>query len=141
MVDWTPPPIRLVFADDHPAIRTIIRALLTTDLALKIVGEAASGTHLITLCQQQQPEVVLLDLYMPGPSPVSTVRTILLEEPLTKIIVVSAEDDAVHIRSMTRLPICGYVLKDDVIEHLLTAIHAVVAGATWYSPVLSAILS
>lgn len=134
-------PLRIAFADDSPTIRAILRAVLARDRTLVVVGEAATGTDIVALCLKARPALVLLDLHMPGPHAPQTVRAILAGDPETKIIIVSVEDDDVYVRTMVPLPICGYVLKGDVPDHLLTAIHAVAAGVRWYSPALHPLIA
>jgi DNA-binding NarL/FixJ family response regulator len=134
------PPLRVAFADDYPGVRTFLRSLLATDPAIDLVGEAGSADDMIRLCRATHPQIVLLDVHMPGPATPVTVRTLLSDLPSVKILIVSAEDDDVYVRVMATLPICGYLLKGDVPDHLLSAIHAIAAGATWYSPTLLPVL-
>jgi DNA-binding NarL/FixJ family response regulator len=133
-------PVRVMFADDYPGIRKILRTLLAADRAIEIVGEASNGTEALEVCRTTQPAVALLDLHMPGPITPLLVITLRADVPNIKILIVSEEDDDVYVRSMARLPICGYILKADVPDHLLDAIHAVAVGATWYSPALRSVL-
>jgi DNA-binding NarL/FixJ family response regulator len=129
------PAIRVAFADDYPGVRTFLRELLATDPAIDLVGEAGTAGDMIRLCRATQPQIVLLDVHMPGPAAPVTVRTLLSDLPSVKILIVSADDD-VYVRVMATLPICGYLLKGDAPDHLLSAIHAIAAGSTWYSPTL-----
>jgi DNA-binding NarL/FixJ family response regulator len=133
-------PLRVALADDYSAIRMILRTLLRTDPEIVLVGEAHSATDVITLCQKEQPEIVLLDLFMPGLTAPFTVRSLLASFPELKIIIISEEDDDVFVHAMTQLPICGYLLKGDAADCLLEAIHAVADGASWYSPSIRALL-
>jgi CheY-like chemotaxis protein len=134
-------PIRVVFADDYPGIRKIIRTLLEADMGIEIVGEAASGTELLALCRASQPGVVLLDLHMPGPLTPKVVLMLRADLPDANILIVSEEDDDVYVRGMACLPICGYILKGDVPDHLRDAIHVVATGAPWYSPSLQSVIA
>jgi DNA-binding NarL/FixJ family response regulator len=134
------PRIPVAFVDDHPGIRSHLRRLLTTNGSLEVVGEATNNTDMLTLCQGLQPAIVLLDLHMPGmPAPL-LVNRIRQAVPQVKMLIVSEEDDDVYVRGMVRLPISGYVLKEDIHDYLLSAIHLVTAGATWYSPALHPML-
>jgi DNA-binding NarL/FixJ family response regulator len=129
-------PLRVALADDHSAIRTI----LSTDPEIVVVGEAHNATDVITLCQKERPEMVLLDLFMPGLTGPFTVRSLLAYIPELKIIIISEEDDDVFVQAMAQLPICGYLLKGDAVDCLLEAVHAVADGASWYSPSIRALL-
>lgn len=133
-------PIRMTFADDYPAIRTILRALLAADQKIQIVGEATTGTEMLDLCRTTQPAVALLDLHMPGPMTPLLVLRLEAEAPEARILIVSEEDDDVYVRAMARLPIGGYILKADVPDYLLDAIHAVAGGTRWYSPSLRSVV-
>lgn len=134
-------PLRIAFADDSPPIRAILRTVLARDHTLVVVGEAATATDIVALCLKARPTLVLLDLHMPESPATQTVQTILAGVPDTKIIIVSVEEADVYVRTMVQLPICGYVLKGDVPDHLLTAIHAVAAGARSYSPALHPLIA
>lgn len=136
----TPPLVRVAFADDYRLIRAHIRITLSSDPAIEIVGEAENGDAMMTLCDAVQPDIALLDIHMPGSAAPEVVRGVLAASSDTKIIMVTAEDDDVYVRSMARLPICGYVLKGDIPDYLLIAIHRVNEGGMWYSPSLRASL-
>ena len=125
--------IRVLLADDHPLIRTGLRTSLEEDEELIVVGEARDGTDVLGLCQELSPDVLLLDLNMPGPSPVTTVYALMEQCPQVKIIVLTAYDDEVYIRKLVGLGVAGYILKDEAPETLVRAIHAALEGDTWFS--------
>lgn len=129
-------PLRVALADDYPAIRTILRTILSTDSSVEVVGEAFSATSVLALCRQEHPDILLLDLFMPDLAGPLTIQTLLALTPELKIIVVSGDDDDVYVGAVAKLPVCGYLLKGDVADCLLEAVHAVAGGATWYSPSL-----
>lgn len=130
--------LRVLLADDHPLIRKGIRAVLADASEISVVGEAADGYELRRLCDALQPDVLLLDLQMPGPPAAETVVYLQAHVPRTKIIVLTAYDDDVHIRSMEVVGVAGYVLKDEADEVIIHAITAVACGIPWFSqPVIA----
>jgi DNA-binding NarL/FixJ family response regulator len=98
-----------------------------------IVGEAITGSDAFQLCQTLSPDVLLLDLSMPGPSPSITVQLVRDNCPGIKIIMLTAYEDEVYVRNLVRLGVAGYVLKDEAPETLIRAIRAALEGDTWYS--------
>jgi DNA-binding NarL/FixJ family response regulator len=125
--------IRVLLADDHPLIRAGIRTILTTEPDVRLVGEAIDGTDAQHLCRTLQPDVLLLDLNMPGPSPAETVAVLRTECPAVHVLVLTAHDDDAYVRALVAAGVDGYVLKDDATEAVVRAIHAVMQGDTWFS--------
>lgn len=125
--------IRVLLADDHPLVRSGIRATLSEEPAIELVGEATDGDEACALTEALSPDVVLLDLSMPGPSPLETISRIGKTRPETRVLVLTAYDDDVYVRSAVRAGVAGYLLKDEATEALVSAIHAVVRGGTWFS--------
>jgi len=125
--------IRVIVADDHPLIRTGVRLSLSAESDIDVVGEAASGDEAILMCKQLNPDVLLMDLSMPGPGSEALLAHFKEECPDMKIIVLSASDDDAHVRSLINSGINGYVLKDEASEMIADAIRTVVKGATWFS--------
>lgn len=125
--------IQVLLADDHPLIRTGLRTSLEEDEELIVVGETGNGTDALRLCQELSPDILLLDLSMPGPSPATTVHAVMEQCPQVKIIVLTAYDDEVYIRKLVSLGVAGYILKDEAPETLVRAIHAALEGDTWFS--------
>lgn len=128
--------LRVALADDYTAIRTILRQLLLANPHVELVGEVASVPALLTLCQTTTPDIVLMDLFMPGENPAVTVKALLADCPDLKILIVSEADEDVYVRTMAQLPIAGYLLKGDVADCLEEALLAVSRGTRWYSPSL-----
>lgn len=125
--------IRIILADDHPLIRMGLHSTLEQEEGLVVVGEATNGEEAYRLCQKLSPDVLLLDLSMPGPSPVITVRFIMEQCPQVKIIMLTAFDDEVFVRNLIGLGVAGYILKDEAPETLIRAIHAALEGDVWFS--------
>jgi DNA-binding NarL/FixJ family response regulator len=125
--------IRILLADDHPLIREGIDVILRDEEALTLVGVATDGYETRRLAVKLQPDVLLLDLKMPGPSPLETVAAVSQNCPDTRLLVLSAHENVVPARTLLREGISGYVLKDEANETLVHAIQAVARGGTWFS--------
>ena len=125
--------IRILLADDHPLIRAGFRTTLGEDEDLVVIGEAGDGEEALRLCQELSPDILLLDLGMPGPSPAATVSFVMERCPQVKIIMLTAYDDEVYIRNLVGLGVAGYILKDEAPETLARAIRAAMDGDAWFS--------
>jgi len=128
---------RVLLADDHPLIREGIANTLHKSKGLVLVGVVTSGYELGDLVAELQPNVLLLDLNMPGPPPLETVMALHKEFPKTHVLVLSAHDDLVPVRALLRAGVSGYVLKDEAIETLVQAIKTVVHGGIWFSKAIA----
>lgn len=126
-------PIRVLLADDHPFIRSGIRAELAEEDDILVVGEAGSADEVMTRCPELWLDVLVLDLSMPGPPPRETVAFLKQHCPDLKILVLTAYQEEAYIRGLVALGVKGYVLKDEATEALVDAIHAVQTGDTWFS--------
>lgn len=127
------PPIRVLLADDHPLVRAGVSAALAIEEDMQFVGEAANGEQAQRLCRSLQPDVLLLDLDMPGPPITDVVRTIQKQTPLVKILVLTAYRDDGYIRRLLALGVAGYALKDESPQAVIQAIRTVHKGASWFS--------
>ena len=116
---------RMLIADDHPLFRSGMRALLQTTQDLEIVGEAATGDEVVALVATIQPDVILMDLRLPGSSGIEATRRILQGNPYIRILVVTlvADDDSVF--AALRAGARGYILKDASEPEVLQAIQMV----------------
>jgi DNA-binding NarL/FixJ family response regulator len=125
--------IRVLLADDHPLVRAGIRSTLMAEQDLALVGEAATGDEARRLCAELCPDVLLLDLSMPGPPPAETVAYLREHCPQAKVVALTAYDDDVYIHSLIEAGAMGYVLKDEAAAAVVRAIRAVHQGDTWFS--------
>jgi DNA-binding NarL/FixJ family response regulator len=125
--------IRVLLADDHPLVQAGIRSVLTAEEDIALVGEAVDGDQVLRLCQELEPDILLLDLNMPGPSPFETVAYLRQHCPAVKVLVLTAYDDDAYVHGLTAAGVAGYVLKDEVPETVVRAIRAVEDGDTWLS--------
>ncbi len=134
--------IRIVIADDHPLVRSGIRMVVTAESDMEVVGEANDGFQAQEVCAGFSPDVILLDVSMPGPPLTEVIRYFKSNCSDMKILVVSAYDDDAYIRTLVDAGIAGYMLKDEAPELVVDAIRSVMGGAAWFSrSVLQTILS
>ena len=129
--------VRVLLADDHPLIRTGIRTVLCAEQDIEVVAEAANGDEAYTLALQYKPDVLLLDLNMPGLSPLELVARLREEVPSLNVVVLTAFDDDVYVRSLLNAGVKGYILKDEALEAVVQAIYSVAVGGTWFSETIA----
>ena len=129
--------LRVLLVDDHDLFRTGLKNLLE-EQGVQIVGEAANGQTALRLVPELVPDVVIMDLNMPGLSGVETTRHLTSMAPLARVVVltISVEDDDVMDAVMAGA--CGYLLKDSSIDELLAGIRAAAAGESLISPQIAA---
>ncbi len=125
--------IRAVLADDHPLVRAGLRTVLAGVAGIELVGEAVDGQAARRMVQELQPDVLLLDLSMPGPPAVETVAWLAERCPQVKVLILTAYDDDAYVRGMVAAGVAGYVLKDEAPEAVVRAIRTVVGGDAWFS--------
>src|SRR5947208_6968957 len=126
--------IRILVTDDHTLFRQGIRTLLAAESDLEVVGEAANAMEAVALAQQVRPDVVLMDIGMPGMSSFEATRVIRKERPDTKVVFLSMYDDDDYLAECVDIGANGYVLKDSPAEQLITAIREVSRGGSYLSP-------
>lgn len=127
----------VLIADDHPLFRKGLRALLSATPDFDIVGEATTGQEAVELAAELQPDVILMDLQMPGINGVEATRQILHTSPHIRILVVTLFEDDASVFTALRAGARGYVLKDAQEEEMLRAIRAVGSGEAIFSPVVA----
>lgn len=130
-------PIRVLLADDHPVVRSGIRAALELDGDIDVIGEAGDGIAAKKLCQELRPDILLLDLNMPGPTVTETIEAVRSVAPDTRIVMLSAHDDDTYIRAVMRAGVAGYLLKDEAVDTVVKAVRAVRQGAAWFSEAIA----
>ncbi|MCU0495302.1 MAG: response regulator transcription factor [Chloroflexaceae bacterium] len=129
--------IRVLLADDHPLVRVGIRSMLQADPQIEVVGEATDGEQARAMCLALQPHVLLLDLNMPGPPALESIAFVHEQAPTVRILILTAHKDDAHVQSLLTSGVAGYVLKDEVTEQVVNAIHTVAQGGTWFSQVIT----
>ncbi len=123
--------IRLLLADDHAVLRAGLGMLLGAQADIEIVGEAANGVEVSRLAAALRPDVVLLDLSMPGPRSGTVIREVLRACPETRVLILTMHDDTAYMRSALSAGASGYLVKRAADSELLSAIRAVHAGRTF----------
>jgi DNA-binding NarL/FixJ family response regulator len=130
-------PIRLLIADDHPLFRKGMRTLLSAVADFALVGEAKTGSEAVALTLELLPDVVLMDLQMPGGSGIEATREIVAASPTTRILVVSLFEDDDSVFAALRAGAHGYLLKDTDEEEMIRAIRAVANGEAIFGPAIA----
>lgn len=126
--------IRILIADDHAILREGVRALLGTAGDIEVVGEAADGRVAIDLAQQLEPDVILMDVAMPGLGGLEATVEIRKRAPRAKIVVLSQYGEPEYVRRFLKAGVSGYVLKKAAGADLVSAIRAVVRGGLVLDP-------
>ncbi len=132
---------RILLADEYQIVRQGLRALLEKESGLEVVGEAASGPAVVQQVEDLAPDVVLLDLNLPGLQGVEAIRHILAASPHVKIIALSIYADRRFVVNILKAGASGYLLKDCAFEELTKAIRTVQESRTFISPGLSAVVA
>lgn len=127
-------PITLLIVDDHSVVRQGLRMFLSADPDLEIVGEARDGTQAVRLAHQLHPDVVLMDLRMPGMDGISATATIRRELPDTEVVALTSVLEDISVVEAVRAGAIGYLLKDTEAPELRRAIKAAAAGQVQLSP-------
>jgi DNA-binding NarL/FixJ family response regulator len=130
-------PLTILIADDHPVFRKGLRALLASMPAVELAGEAVSGDEAIHLAEQLQPDVILMDLQMPGGGGLAAIRQIVQTSPHIRILVVTMFQDDDSVFAALRAGARGYVLKDMDDEEITQAIVAVGRGEAIFGPAIA----
>ncbi len=129
--------VRVVIVDDHPMFRKGLRLLLESLPDFELVGEACDGPSALALARQFQPDVMLMDLQMPGLNGVEATRQILRESPHIGILVLTMYDDDELVFAAMRAGARGYLLKGADQDEILTAIHTVSLGGAIFGPAIA----
>jgi DNA-binding NarL/FixJ family response regulator len=130
-------PVRVLIADDHPLFRDGVRALLTSLPETLVVGEAGTGDEAIARAASLQPDVILMDLQMPGVNGIEATRQILRVSPHIGIIVVTMFEDDDSVFAAMRAGARGYILKGADQAEMLRAIRAVASGEALFGPAIA----
>ena len=123
--------IRVLIADDHAVVRAGLRMLIGGQPDMEVGGEAADGAETVLRAQAVKPDVVILDLSMPGPRSTRTIERLLRLEPRPHILVLTMHDDPAYFRSAFQAGATGYVVKNAADVEVLTAIRVVHRGRTF----------
>jgi DNA-binding NarL/FixJ family response regulator len=127
-------PLRVVAADDHPVFLGGLKLLLDTDPGLACIGTAGTGAEAVEVTRRTRPDVVVLDLHMPGTNGVDAARAITAAVPETAVLMLTMLDDDESVFAALRAGARGYLLKDARPAEIVHAIHAVAGGAAVFGP-------
>lgn len=130
-------PARVVIADDHELVRAGLRGTLEAERDLVVVGEAADGAEAVELCHREQPDVVLMDVRMPGTDGLEATRAIKRELPGTSVLVVTMQENSDYLYEAMRAGVAGYVLKDASRQELVGAVRRALSGEPLLDPRLA----
>jgi len=125
--------VRLVIVDDHEIFRTGVRRVLQSDGHWEICGEASTGDEAVRLAQELKPEVIVMDVSMPGTNGIQATRSILSALPGTKILLLTWHTSKELVRSGFAAGASGYLLKSDAGRDLIEALQTIVGGTTYVS--------
>lgn len=128
--------LTILLVDDHTIVREGLRAVLKTEPDFQLLGEAADGAEALRLVERLHPEVLVLDLMLPGLNGFDVARQVLKRSPKTRIVILSMHSDVAYVREALRAGACAYVLKDASSAQLIKAIRAAGAGQRYLCPPL-----
>lgn len=121
-------PIRVIIVDDHPVVRRGINFALTAADDICVVAEAGSGEEALRLCQERQPDVVLMDMMMPGMDGIATTQALKQKCPRAQVLVLTSFQESHYVREALKAGAIGYLLKDVAIDELAQAVRNANAG-------------
>lgn len=131
-------PIKLMIADDHKLFREGLKALLAVTEDIEIIGEAEDGNTALRKCRELEPDIILMDINMPGLNGILATQQILKEHPQTGIIMLTMLEDDASVFSAMRAGARGYLLKGADPNEVLSVIRAVVDGQALFGPAIAA---
>jgi DNA-binding NarL/FixJ family response regulator len=132
--------IKILLVDDHAMFRDGLRALLNKEEDMQVVGEASNGQEAILKSKSQQPDIVVMDITMPGVNGLNASERIIREEPSIKVIILSMWLDEELVKQAANIGVSGYIVKQTAASELISAIREVQKGNAFFSPPISKIL-
>ena len=130
--------IRVLVVDDHAVVRSGLRRVVDAEKDMVTVGEAANAERAVFEALEHKPDVVLLDVVMPGKSGIEGMPALLQASPDTKVLILSMQDDPQYVREAFEAGASGYVLKEAADTEVVGAVRAVAAGERYVHPTLGA---
>ena len=127
-------PVRVLIVDDHPLFRDGMRGLLDSVADAEVIGEATSGDEAVELAEKLHPDVILMDIKMPGTNGIEATRKVLEANPYIGVLVVTMFEDDDSVFAAMRAGARGYLLKDARGEEVVNAIRTVAGGGAIFSP-------
>lgn len=126
--------IRVVLADDQPLVRAGLRVLISDSPDLDVAGEAGTGAQAVRLARDVRPDVVVMDIRMPGMDGIEATRMITADSPAPQVLILTTFDDDDYVYASLRAGASGFVVKHMALEDILTAIRVVAAGDALLAP-------
>ena len=133
-------PIRVLIVDDHPVVRSGLRRVLESVADMEVVGEAGDAKHAVFETRAKKPDVILMDVVMPGDSGIEATPNVLHDAPDAKVLILSMQDDPNYVREAFAAGAAGYVLKEAVDTDLIAAVREVATGGRYVHPTLGALI-
>jgi two-component system, NarL family, response regulator NreC len=130
--------VRIVVVDDHAVVRTGLRLMLDAEADFEVVGEAGDARAAVFEVRAQKPDVILLDVVMPGESGIEALPKLKHEAPAARVLVLSMQDDPRYVREAFAAGADGYVLKEAADAEVVAAVRQIAAGARYVHPALGA---
>jgi DNA-binding NarL/FixJ family response regulator len=131
-MDDNPPLIRVLLADDHPAMRAGIRAILESVPDIQVIAEVEDGTAAQQIGAEQQPDILLLDLRMPGPSPVDMIVWMKTHCPQTAVLILTAHNLDAYLAVMMKAGAAGFLLKEETPVIIIDTVRRAAEGKTCF---------
>jgi two-component system, NarL family, response regulator NreC len=130
--------IRVLVVDDHAVVRSGLRRVLDAEPDIETVGQAPNGERAVFEAIENRPDVVLMDVVMPGKSGIEATPAVLQAVPSTRVLVLSMQDDPSYVREAFEAGASGYVMKEAADAEVVAAVRAVAAGERYLHPALGA---
>ena len=130
--------IRVLIVDDHAVVRSGLRKVLESEPDIEVVGEAGDAQHAVFQTRETKPDVILMDVVMPGKTCIEAIPEVLHDAPDAKVLILSMQDDPHYVREAFAAGASGYVLKEAVDTDVVAAIRDVAAGGRYVHPALGA---
>jgi two-component system response regulator NreC len=130
--------IRVLIVDDHAVVRSGLHLLLDAENDIEVIGEAGNVQEAIFEAREKKPDVVLMDVIMPGESGIEGVPKVLNEAPAARVLVLSMQDDPRYVHEAFAAGASGYVLKEAADAEVVAAVHEVAGGGRYVHPALGA---
>ena len=131
-------PIRVLIVDDHPVVRSGLRRVLESVADIEVVGEAEDAKQAVFETRAQKPDVILMDVVMPGATGIEAIPHVLHDAPGAKVLILSMQDDPNYVREAFAAGAAGYILKEAADTDVVAAVREVAGGGRYVHPTLGA---
>ncbi|NTU83542.1 MAG: response regulator transcription factor [Chloroflexales bacterium] len=129
--------LRILLVDDHAVVREGLKALISSQPDMEVVGEAVDGLEAIVVAHACMPDVAVIDVSLPGLSGGEVTARITRELPATRVLALSVHDEAGYVRRLLEAGAAGYVLKRLAVDELIAAVRSVAAGGVYLDPLVA----